>query len=80
MTFSTKAYLVYNLGDASVDTATRACEITRNIKYRGGGTGIAVGMHLVMTNILNEKERNRKRALIMITDGSHNFGGINQLY
>eukprot|EP00795_Rhopilema_esculentum_P010617 gene10617-19356_t len=75
VTFSTKAYLVYNLGDASVDTATRACEITRNIKYRGGGTGIAVGMDLVRTNILSEKERNRKRALILITDGTHNFGG-----
>ena len=66
--------MAYNLGDFEVDSSEKACQVTKNIRYSGGGTGTRYGLDLVRQMVVPMFEE-RKRALIVIADGKSNFGG-----
>lgn len=74
ITYSTKAYLAFNLGDNSVDNVDKACEEIHKIRYSGGGTATREGLKMIQDNmdLISEKAK----AIILITDGRHNFGGM----
>ena len=75
ITFATKAFTVYNLGDETVDTTAKAIKVTRQIKYSGGGTNYAKMFDEVHSNIVPFFRLGTKRALVIISDGNPNMGG-----
>ena len=74
ITYSTKAYLAFNLGDNSVDSVEKACEEIYKIRYSGGGTATRVGLEMLQDNV--DLESKKPKVVILITDGRHNFGGM----
>ena len=66
--------MAFDLGDNSVDSVEKACEEIHKIRYSGGGTATREGLKMVQDNVdlLSEAAK----AIILITDGRHNFGGM----
>ena len=75
ITFSTKAYIMYNLGASEVDTTSKACVLTEQIKYSGGGTGTRFGLSKVLNEVKPLFGKTSNRVLIVIADGRSNMGG-----
>jgi len=73
ITYNTRAYLVYNLGDPDVNTVAKAKAETSKIRYLGGGT--ATRSALVFIKNVVPIDKRRTTALIIMTGGKHNFEG-----